>query len=201
MTRRSSRQQLTPAYHEAGHTVAALMLGYPVRSVSIVPNDYSQGRLDWDSPLGDPSLEFGNVDKVKHLIEHAIIVMRAGSMAQRRHNPRRWRYGLTGARRGEPPGEGSDEQGIQEQINRLYRDRKVAKAFRQYLESRTEALVNANWARIGRLARALHKQQMLEGDAIERAMLSPRELALRGARLDGSLTPSDLVAKLGHRPR
>ena len=33
------------AYHEAGHAVAALMLGRGFRSVSVIPNDESLGRV------------------------------------------------------------------------------------------------------------------------------------------------------------
>jgi hypothetical protein len=184
MTRRNS-QLLENAYHEAGHADAALALGYRVRRVSIISNNYSEGRLVWDSPLRRRSVrkafEFGDADKArkfKRLIEHCIIVALAGSFALRRHNPRaRWRYGLTGARRGEPAREGTDEQAIQELISRLYEDRKVAKAFRQYLESRTEALVSTDWEEIERLARALYKHKMLEGVAIERAMRSPEQQA------------------------
>jgi hypothetical protein len=64
---------------------------------------------------------------------------------------------------------------------RLYEDEKIRNAFWHYLETRAEALVKTHWEEIERLARALHKQQTLDEDAIKRAMLSPKELAMLAA--------------------
>jgi hypothetical protein len=64
---------------------------------------------------------------------------------------------------------------------RLYEDEKIRHAFWHYLETRAEALVKTHWEEIERLARALHKQQTLDEDAIKRATLSPKELAMLAA--------------------
>jgi len=104
MTSRRSAAKLAAAYHEAGHAVAVFELGYRVRRVSIVPNGYNDGRVEWDNPVRRrrvrEALECGNtndVDKVKYLIEHVIITAFAGPVAHKRHNPRA-RGGWTMAR-------------------------------------------------------------------------------------------------------
>jgi ATP-dependent Zn protease len=166
------------AYHEAGHAVAAHRLGYEVRRVSIAPKSGSTGHVSWRNPIKNRSvkskLEYGSeadLDRVRHHIDHAIIVCLAGKFAQKRHNPRSaWRYGGSGAGRGEFLLKGSDDQQALELMSRVHEDEKVRAAYSRYLEARAEDLVKRHWSRIERLAITLLDRETISGD-IREAMI------------------------------
>jgi hypothetical protein len=162
------------AYHEAGHAVVAHMLGYQVLRVSIARKSGSAGHVSWRHPINRSvisQLERGSeadLDKVRHRIDHAIIVSMAGALAQKRHNPRSgWRYGGSGAARGEFLLKGSDHQRALELMSRLYEDEKVRTAYWRYLEARAEALVKRYWSQIERLAITLLERETISGDIRE----------------------------------
>lgn len=163
------------AYHEAGHAVVAHMLGYQVDRVSIAPKVGSAGRMVWRHPTRNRSLrealEVGNeadIDRVRYCVDHELIVDMAGALAQKRHNPRSsWRYGGSGAARGEFLLKGSDDQLALELMCRVHEDEKVRDAYRRYLEARAEALVERYWDRIGWLAIALLERETISGDIRE----------------------------------
>ena len=172
-----ARRREAVAYHEAGHAVVAHMLGYKVLRVSIAPKAGSDGHVSWRHPINRRVIrmfEFGSeadLDSVRHRIDHAIIVPMAGGLAQKRYNPRsRWRYGGSGAARGEFLLKGSDDQQALELMSRLYEDEKVRAAYRRYLEARAEAFVKRYWSRIEQLAITLLERETISGDIREAMM-------------------------------
>jgi hypothetical protein len=173
------------AYHEAGHAVVALTLGYQVELVTIVPTAGSDGHVRWNNPTRRRSvreaLEFGlQVERRRHLVEHEIIVNLAGSLAQRRHRPHSpWRRDAAGAKRGQFVAKGSDYQHALELVAWLHEgQQQVINTYSRYLEARAEALVNARWENIERLAVALLESETLKGDEVRMATLSPEARAL-----------------------
>jgi hypothetical protein len=178
VTRRRVDAQRATAYHEAAHAVIALRLGYRVRHASIVSDAERNGHVRWDNPTNRrgvrDTVEFGSadeIDKIKHLIEHVAIVLFAGAVGHKRHNPRaRWRCVATAAQRGELMSRGADYQVALSYVFQLYEGhQKVMDAFWRYLQARAEALVDANWPAIERVAATLIKRQMLDEDEIKQA--------------------------------
>jgi hypothetical protein len=169
------------AYHEAGHAVAAHRLGYEVMRVSIAPKSGSAGHVSWRNPIKNRSviskLEYGSeadLDRVRHRIDHAIIVSMAGALAQKRHNPRSdWRYGGSGVARDDRfLLKGSDDQQALQLASQLHENEKVRAAYWRYLKARAEALVNHHWPEIEQLARALLHRETISGDDIHEAMMT-----------------------------
>lgn len=183
----ATRREAT-AYHEAGHAVVAHMLEYQVRRVSIAPKCGSDGRVSWRNPIKNRSvrskLEYGSeadLDRVRYLIDHAIIVCMAGAFAQKRHNPRTgWRYSGSGAARGEFLLKGSDDQQALELMSRVYEDEKVRAAYSRYLEARAEDLVKRYWSKIERLAITLLDRETISGDIREAMMPDEIKKAISG---------------------
>src|SRR5262249_54095246 len=176
------------AYHEAGHAVIAHMLGYQVRRVSIAPKSGSTGHVSWRNPIKNRSvkskLQYGseaNLDRVRHQIDHVIIVCMAGALAQKRHNRRSdWGYSGSGAARGEFLLKGSDDQQVLELMSRVYEDEKVRDAYWRYLKARAEDLVERYWPRIERLATTLLDRETISGDIREAMMTDAIKKAISG---------------------
>lgn len=83
MTARNDRRDLVTAHHEAGHAVAAIVLGVPVRHATIIPDEPdAQGRT-----LGHVRFRSGDAD-LPSLGHRLLIVTLAGPAAQRRFAPR-----------------------------------------------------------------------------------------------------------------
>jgi hypothetical protein len=148
------------AYHEAGHAVIAHVLGFRVRRVTIVPDDKSQGRMIWGKPpirgrdRGWYNLSPSNARR----LEDWLIVLLAGPLAMRHHNPRsHWRKSGTGY--GEFMQKGSDFQVAGELIDYLHGDEAVASAYWGYVRAQAEAIVEKRWAWIDRVARHLAKHK------------------------------------------
>jgi hypothetical protein len=110
-----------------------------------MPRDISP---EWTDP---DSIEGARM--MRH-IDHAIIIALAGSLAQKRYSPR---SPMGGAH--------SDYREAGDLICRVY-DGKVAATYWAYMEARTEALVERQWAPIKRLARALLERETMTGREI-----------------------------------
>ena len=74
MTDSSSREAV--AYHEAGHAVISMKLGYRCLYVTIIPDGDRLGHVCCEDPLVG-----GHVDKIKH----ALKVLIAASVAESKH--------------------------------------------------------------------------------------------------------------------
>ncbi len=77
------------AFHEAGHAVAAVELGFEPVSASIIPADGSRGRVLYRAEdRFDPNVAAAGADSATRKGgEEAIIVCLAGAAAERRFNP------------------------------------------------------------------------------------------------------------------
>jgi hypothetical protein len=187
---RSKAQLESTAYHEAGHAVAAWALEYRVSVVTIKPrDDGSHGHVRWTNPLRRRNVVAAlegiaterEVDRARPYIEHAIIASLAGSVAQRRHNPRsHWRSGASGAKRGELIARDTDYDLVIDLIYRLYGGRqKVMDTYWSYLEALAEALIDFHWERIERLAAALLNRETLKDQEIIDAIVGPELVEVR----------------------
>jgi hypothetical protein len=79
--------RVATAYHEAGHAVAALALGRPVRSVSILPDCEYLGFCEFHKGVFRPS---------KDWLEHEILISLGGIAAEAIHTGH---YAVAGAAR------------------------------------------------------------------------------------------------------
>jgi ATP-dependent Zn protease len=150
-------RELTLAYHEAGHAVAACRLGFDVKKVTIIPTDQAAGsmlprgylqfrRLEWETFTGA---------RLGRYHDHMV----AGTEAQRRYNPR-------SVRSLHLHHKGSDYSRVVELLFRLHgHDDDECRAAFRYLRIRTRNLV-MNWVRIEGLAKALIERKTLSGDEV-----------------------------------
>jgi hypothetical protein len=159
-------------------------LGYKVFCVSIKTTVNSTGHARWSDPIprvlrrlesvgGDiDRLANGEAARLREHVNRAIIVAKAGKHAQKRHNPRsNWRWGGSGASRGEFLHRGSDDQRALELSYQLYKREEIVDAYLKFLEACTQDLVERRWLQIGRLAKELLKSEIIRGDI--RAVIAP----------------------------
>jgi hypothetical protein len=174
------------AYHEAGHAVIALILGYEPYFVNAISNKNAAGRTKIKnrplSKLRKSGLEPSYIDPDGHqgaramqLVGHAIMINLAGALAQKRYDPQSdWEWGATGAEPDEIMQPGADDRLILELLDALFGETKVAGAYRAFLEARTETLVEEHWPRIERLAHVLIEHGSLNGsEEIKAAQADP----------------------------
>jgi ATP-dependent Zn protease len=62
-------------YHEAGHALAAIALGYRIRTVSVDPFGHGAGLVELDEAFG--------ADPAPAELEHALVIAFAGREAER----------------------------------------------------------------------------------------------------------------------
>jgi hypothetical protein len=137
------------AYHEAGHVIALWRLeARASHSVTIEPGEDILGAtLDPSATSGISGLESGNLPpRVQRRIENLMIILLAGSAAQRKYNPRsvRLHHG------------GSDREKVCTLLSHLYEPSSaVFGAYYHLMDLRAQDLVQSsvNWRAIGILAR------------------------------------------------
>jgi|GEM_PF-1004652 len=86
---KNSNRDAATAYHEAGHVVAAVCLGFEVEYVTIVPDDVSAGhtKIAPEEPSTcDAILRGDRWDPARFRAEKRVMVWQAGELAQRVHN-------------------------------------------------------------------------------------------------------------------
>jgi hypothetical protein len=138
-----SKKQIT--YHEAGHVVVAIVLGCPIRDVTIYA-PVGGGRVRWQKK---PELDVN------------VAIALAGPLAQLRRFPRskwidEW-YALT---------PGSDHWLVDELIGNFLAegcDRDEIIAWRTRVENVAEQIITDDWDAIDRVAKALLKYGTLSG--------------------------------------
>ena len=181
-------KRLGTAYHESGHAVAAWSLGCDLHWASIVPDGRSKGRLAYDNPCcriepnewppagfaADPGDQ--NAAMMKLIMDYIMILL-AGPLAQRRHNPRsHWRVsaGANNWTRSETKelaqmiSKDSDIEQVLFFITYIYGD-KPSRVYQKYfaqMQMQTEALVERRWHEIDRLAHALVERKTLIADEL-----------------------------------
>ncbi len=143
------------AYHEAGHAVAAWKLGYRPVSASIIAADESVGEVRHENPYGN-NAEYDGSELGRLRIERAIIIRRAGPIAQKRYRPTSWRRWQGGA-----------DYAVSADLALLVSGSgEIASAFLKWLDLRAKALIEQNWPVVERVANALLKRGAMNEDEI-----------------------------------
>jgi hypothetical protein len=137
------------AYHEAGHTVAALLLGQSVTRVSIVRDDASRG-------VGVPSFD-DVAEATPAAVADKILILLAGSAAQHLRDP------------ASPPRHDAKDWPRAEALAGSTSSVETAWA-------RAVDLLQtpANWEQVQEIARALLRERVLDGAKIAQLMDPPR---------------------------
>jgi hypothetical protein len=156
----ASRQLKATAFHEAGHAVAALALGFSVKVATIEPgSDPETGRPSSGHIEYDPQEILRGAEQdvrrlaVETLIKRQAIVSFAGPAAQAIARPgTRIRAGAIG-----------DHEHIARTIGLLCRDMESEKALRRWCENEARGLVKARWSHIEAVALALLERRTLAG--------------------------------------
>jgi ATP-dependent Zn protease len=96
---RWSKKQRATAYHEAGHAVMALLLGRGVRSVTVIPDEWTEslGMVTFNPlPAFDP--HFDRSGRTREKCERLILILLAGPVAERRYTGKWCHSGADGDR-------------------------------------------------------------------------------------------------------
>jgi ATP-dependent Zn protease len=155
MSARIAIERARTAYHEAGHLVVGMLLGFRCSFVSIRP-DETRGSLGRVVPLethGDPT----TVDLCRRSTEHWLCVLFAGYAAEVRFAPDAREAAREGAR-------GDDEQAE----TLLERAGMANHSTRHLLRARAAELVEQHWSVIEGVARALLREEEFDADEAER---------------------------------
>ncbi len=148
------------AYHEAGHAIAAWNVGMEPRVITIIPDDTSDGRYLHHPYLTDVHPDWDNSPEVQRLLENRALVSLAGGAAQRRFNPRGFRWANCRA----------DHEQMQQTVLFLTGGDPGEEftAYWKLIEVRANNLVAfaPNWKLISAVARALVRHRQLSGDQL-----------------------------------
>lgn len=174
------------AHHEAGHAVAAHLLGLNIDRVTIQPEGGTAGHVvhEYGCNMNDIVTKRGVARQ--WALECAAIVALAGEVAQRRFR----------AESLEKEHGGGDRLTCHHALDHLAgeADRELRDAWEKVLILRTERLIAQNWRYVEWLAAILLKQTTIEGRGKIRRALSDADLPMehRGKRL----SPSQRLALL-----
>jgi hypothetical protein len=130
------------AYHEAGHAVAAAVLGFPFRSFGIHIDHDGVGVTRIVRPSRKCSSPFSNLQTSQ---TRMVIVLFAGLVAQKK-------FCLDSSNKSAA----DDEEKIEQYLGAIYRTEEAAKSIaRKYLKQEAERLVDAFWFAISKVAETL----------------------------------------------
>jgi len=160
MRQRSGPSLQVIAYHEAGHAAVCWYEGIEVALATIVPDAGSLGRVSHRSALGGIDLACDDTPQGKARAESLVRMALAGPLAQRRINPRGFRYDNS---RG-------DYKGAQDVLSHLVGpDPEEMTAYLRLLEIQTRSILTLDivWARVERIAAALLDLKTLSAEELE----------------------------------
>lgn len=158
-------EEMSIAYHEAGHAVALIAQGQPCEDLTVIAGDGYLGRCLHPSVA---AISFSTLREAKQLGRQQIIVCLAGGEAER----------LSGFI--SPNGENGSNQDIEnalhisEQYSILPRDIRFARdpAHMEFITKRLAAearrLMKRQWQAVSTLARLLVERKTITGDEVER---------------------------------
>jgi hypothetical protein len=149
------------AFHEAGHAVMALVLGRPVRRASIRRQHDLVGYVDYEHALA-PLTQV--TEEHRQLIETDALVILAGRAAE---------CELT---LGSPPSHaGLDRQNARALLGVLEDSDEVVSSWTRYLLVRAQSILQEQWPLVCSVARALMRDEELDGDAFDRVIGEARK--------------------------
>jgi len=144
-----------PAFHEAGHVVAAYFLGIRFKKVSLIHNKDYVGKVIHEKvargsvPESDMSLR--NFNRMENLARIAL----AGDIAQKKHAPR------------SSDGAGLDRETVAGIALRLNGSPEAAGAWIEWLKVSVKDMLTLRWPFVDAVARELAKENVLNGEQIE----------------------------------
>jgi hypothetical protein len=144
-----------PAFHEAGHVVAAYFLGVRLKKVSLVHNKDYVGKVIHEkvvrglAPEIDMSLR--NFSRMENLARIAL----AGDIAQKIHAPR------------SSDGAGLDRETVADIALRLNGSPEAAGAWIEWLKISVKDILTLRWPFVDAVARELARENVLNGEQIE----------------------------------
>jgi hypothetical protein len=188
MNARGRRQLGRVAHHEAGHVMAAVLLGRRHGWVSIVPEDLPAGRTLGNVQRWEPSEALFRPETPYHVaryqLEQEALVLLAGEAADARYCGSRWRAGHRRA------GACGDHALVMKYALHLSGgDAEEAAAHVAWLGQRARALIDddANWAGVQALAAALLEKGRLSRRDARRIVIVARTACVV-AQLYGAAT-------------
>jgi hypothetical protein len=161
------------AYHEAGHAIISGISGIRVSRVTAEPDEDSLGATHRSDPLRRIAID-GDDDspRAQRRAENCMIVSLAGTVAQRKYNPRsvrRYQHA-------------SDWESVCDILTHSCSgDKKIMRTYYELMELRAKALVQnlVNWRAIGILAEELLQRRTLAGKTL-REFIASRCFAIPG---------------------
>jgi ATP-dependent Zn protease len=152
--KRSTKSQLRIAFHEAGHVIAARVLGMPINKATIIPEHDTIGHVKYANPLRDVKLDCDSSDEARRRAERTIIIIFAGPAALRKYSPGSSRFLHA---RGD----------FEEAAELAGRIDATIEPLLERLNRMAEDLVEAHWHDVVIIAEALVKEQTLDHNRIE----------------------------------
>ena len=144
------------AYHEAGHAVAGWRLGCPILRVTVTPSGDYLGSVAGDNPIRHMFPDVDGAPEVDQAMREAVIILLAGSVAQKRFDASSWRE-FHGA---------SDFDFAGDLLLRLGGNGERASEISDELNRQAEVLVERHWPEVGAVATALLEQHDMDGEAV-----------------------------------
>ena len=152
----SASTEALAAYHEAGHAVAAYLLGSKPRPISIATLGDDLGLGEGPPPLRGMKLDSDGSDRARLRLERAIIISLAGPIAQRTYRPGLWR-----------DWHGEEDMATAATLAmKAIGSSETTSAFVNWLTLRAKELVSANWSLVEAVAERLTEDRSLSGDQI-----------------------------------
>jgi hypothetical protein len=149
-------RDLSTAYHEAGHAIAAYRFGMRLREITIEPEQGSQGSITGEFTAGITRDIEGEVtaETRLHCEQYAIHAL-AGTEAQRKFNARSLR-----SHHGH-----SDYHNAVDVLSRLCSSPEHEQKYYDAIQERTRAFVHdpVNWRAIDALAKELMRKRTIKG--------------------------------------
>jgi Bacterial RNA polymerase, alpha chain C terminal domain len=149
------------AFHEAGHAVMAFLLGRPIRRASIRRRHGLAGHVDFEHAT---SRLFEVAAEHRPLIESDVLVLLAGRAAECERTL------------GSPPSHaGLDRENARALLGLLEDCDEVVSSWMRYLLVRAQSMLQEEWPLVYSVARALLRDEEIDGEGIARAVAEARE--------------------------
>ena len=149
------------AFHEAGHAVMAFLLGRPIRRASIRRRHGLAGHVDFEHAT---SRLFEVAAEHRPLIESDVLVLLAGRAAECERTL------------GSPPSHaGLDRENARALLGLVEDCDEVVSSWMRYLLVRAQSMLQEEWPLVYSVARALLRDEEIDGEGIARAVAEARE--------------------------
>ncbi len=149
------------AFHEAGHAVMAFLLGRPIRRASIRRRHGLSGHVDFEYAT---SALFKVAPAHRPLIESDALVLLAGRAAECERTL------------GSPPSHaGLDRENTRALLGILEDCDEVVSSWMRYLLVRAQSMLQEEWPLVYSVARALMRDEEIDGEGVARAVAEARE--------------------------